>query len=141
MFNVSILVEKTQLLHYQKNFDYRFSFDGGLKFYCFIQYQTWKFLTYYKCFKYVYVINNLGQWCSRKEQIATQFVLFVLGLRRIWLGKICTLQNWSAHCRSSHSKVFYNYGVINFSKFIGKHLCQSPFFNKVAGLMPAKKKL
>ena len=25
----------------------------------------------------------------------------------------------------------------NFAKFTGKHLCQSPFFNKVAGLRPA----
>ena len=25
----------------------------------------------------------------------------------------------------------------NFAKFIGKHLCQGPLFNKVAGLRPA----
>ena len=27
--------------------------------------------------------------------------------------------------------------LINFTKFTGKHLCQSLFFNKVAGLRPA----
>ena len=32
-------------------------------------------------------------------------------------------------------EVFYENGVIkNFAKFTGKHMCQSLFFNKVAGL-------
>ena len=36
--------------------------------------------------------------------------------------------------RSSHPEVFCEKGVlINFAKFTGKHLCQSLFFNKVAG--------
>ena len=40
--------------------------------------------------------------------------------------------------RSSCPEVFYKKGVLrNFAKFIGKHLCQSLFFNKVAGLKPA----
>ena len=40
--------------------------------------------------------------------------------------------------RSSLSKVFCKKGVLkNFTKFTGKHLCQSLFFNKVAGLRPA----
>ena len=35
-------------------------------------------------------------------------------------------------------EVFYKKGVLkNFTKFTGKHLCQSLFFNKVAGLRPA----
>ena len=35
-------------------------------------------------------------------------------------------------------KVFYEKGVLkNFVQFTGKHLCQSLFFNKVAGLRPA----
>ena len=42
-------------------------------------------------------------------------------------------------------EMFCNKGVLrNFAKFTGKHLCQSIFFNKVAGLRPAtllKKKL
>ena len=40
--------------------------------------------------------------------------------------------------RSSRSKVFCKKNVLqNFAKFTGKHLCQSFFFNKVAGLRPA----
>ena len=35
-------------------------------------------------------------------------------------------------------EVFYKKGVHrNFSKLTGKHLCQSLFFNKVAGFKPA----
>ena len=37
--------------------------------------------------------------------------------------------------RSNHQKCSIKKGVIrNFVKFTGKHLCQSIFFNKVAGL-------
>ena len=40
--------------------------------------------------------------------------------------------------RSSRPEVFCKKGVLrNFTKFTGKHLCQSLFFNKVAGLKPA----
>ena len=39
--------------------------------------------------------------------------------------------------RSSRSEVFCKKVVLrNFAKFTGKHLCQSLFFNKVAGLRP-----
>ena len=39
--------------------------------------------------------------------------------------------------RSSCPEVFCKKGVLkNFAKFTGKHLCQSLFFNKVAGLRP-----
>ena len=41
-------------------------------------------------------------------------------------------------CRSSRPDVFCKKGVLrNFTKFVGKHLCQSLSFNKVAGLRPA----
>ena len=41
---------------------------------------------------------------------------------------------------SSRREVFYGKGVLrNFAKFTGKHLCQSLFFNKVAGLRPVAK--
>ena len=41
-------------------------------------------------------------------------------------------------CRDSRPEVFYKKGVLrSFAKFTGKHLCQSLFFNKVAGLTPA----
>ena len=40
--------------------------------------------------------------------------------------------------RSSCPEVFCEKGVLrNFSNFTGKHLCQSLFSNKVAGLKPA----
>ena len=39
--------------------------------------------------------------------------------------------------RSSRQEEFCNKGVLrNFAKFTGKHLCQSLFFDKVAGLRP-----
>ena len=41
--------------------------------------------------------------------------------------------------RSSRSEVFWKNGVLkNFAKFTRKHLCQSLFFNKVAGLQACK---
>ena len=47
--------------------------------------------------------------------------------------------------RSSQQRCSVKIGALtNFAKFTGKHLCQSLFFNKVAGLRPAillKKKL
>ena len=40
--------------------------------------------------------------------------------------------------RSSHRRCSVKKGVLrNFAKFTGKHLCQSLFFNKAAGLRPA----
>ena len=40
--------------------------------------------------------------------------------------------------RSSRPKMFCKKSILkNFTKFIGKHLCQSLFFNKVAGLRVA----
>ena len=45
---------------------------------------------------------------------------------------------FSGNPRSSRPEVFCKKGVLrNFTKFTGKHLCQSLFFNKVAGLRPA----
>ena len=55
----------------------------------------------------------------------------------IWAAKNTCFEN----CRSSRPKVFCKKGVLrNFTKFTGKHLCQSLFFNKVAGLSPTTKK-
>ena len=40
--------------------------------------------------------------------------------------------------RSSHQRCSARKGVLrNFTKFAGKHLCRSLFFDKVAGLRPA----
>ena len=42
---------------------------------------------------------------------------------------------WLCNFKSSRPEVFWRKGVLrNFAKFTGKHLCQSFFFNKVAGL-------
>ena len=39
--------------------------------------------------------------------------------------------------RSNHQRCSIKNGVLrNFTKFTGKHLCQSLFFNKVVGLRP-----
>ena len=44
--------------------------------------------------------------------------------------------------RSSLLEVFCKKGTLrNFAKFTGKHLCQSLFFNEVAGLRPATEHL
>ena len=41
---------------------------------------------------------------------------------------------WKTSCRSTRPEVFCIKGALkNFAKFTGKHLCQSPLFNKVAG--------
>ena len=51
---------------------------------------------------------------------------------------IYQLQKHENKDRSSCPEVFCDKGVLrNFAKFAGKHLCQSLFFNKVAGLRPA----
>ena len=45
-----------------------------------------------------------------------------------------TEKNIEIFIRSSRPEVFYKKGVLrNFAKFIGKHVCQSLFFNKVVG--------
>ena len=49
----------------------------------------------------------------------------------------CLIASGCSSFRSSRPDVFYKKGVLrNFTKFTGKHLCQSLFFNKVAGLTP-----
>ena len=45
-----------------------------------------------------------------------------------------------SYCRSSHQRCSIEKGVLrNFTKFTGERLCQSLFFNKVAGLHPWKR--
>ena len=45
--------------------------------------------------------------------------------------------NMKEQDRSSHQRCSVKKGVLkNFAKFTGKHMCQSLFFNKVAGLIP-----
>ena len=54
-----------------------------------------------------------------------------------WLYFLAFTERFSNN-RSSHQWCSVKKGVVkNFIKFIGKHLCQSLFFNKVASLRPA----
>ena len=50
---------------------------------------------------------------------------------------LVSVVNWLNLNRTSRPEVFCKKGVQNFTKFTGKHLCQSLFFNQVAGLRPA----
>ena len=51
------------------------------------------------------------------------------------LEHIIENENYVCFIRSSHQSRFVRKGVLsNFAKFTGKHLCQSLFFDKVAGL-------
>ena len=68
-------------------------------------------------------------------------VLFCVLLNTPWEQKLISWneQNISVViCRSSRPKVFYKKVVLrNFAKFTGKHLRESLYFNKVAGLRSA----
>ena len=59
-------------------------------------------------------------------------------LKRVgWMLLDCKLTK-SLSVRSNRPEVFCKKDVLkNFIKFTGKHLCQSLFFNEVAGLRPA----
>ena len=65
--------------------------------------------------------------CNRNSSIRNWFSLPLM------LGVIFIAGFRSSHWRCSVKK----YVPRNFTKFIGKHLCQSPFFNKVARLRSA----
>ena len=70
---------------------------------------------------YLTIVTKRNNCCNR-------IVLFIK--KKLFLKKSAS--------RNSHPEVFYKKGVLrNFEKFTGKHLCQSLFFNKVAGLRPA----
>ena len=57
----------------------------------------------------------------------------------IWeYARDLNMSQYTSIFRSSRPEVFCKKGVPrNFAKRTGKHLCQRPFFNKVAGLRPA----
>ena len=71
-------------------------------------------------------VNSLKSSSSR--QVVRQLVRSVSGDNLLFF----------VSTRSSRPEVFCKKGALsNFAKFTGKHLCQSLFFNKVAGLRPA----
>ena len=56
----------------------------------------------------------------------------------VWIKLYCDWTNWITFQRSSCPEVFCKKGVLrNVIKFTRKHLCQSLFFDKVAGLRHA----
>ena len=71
--------------------------------------------------------NHLNRICckvSQKLHALSRFVKYISDEKRMF--------------RSSHQKCSIKKGVLrNFAKFTGKYLCQSLFFNKIAGLGPA----
>ena len=86
--------------------------------------------------------------CSAGQQAWLCFYLALKFFTKTFLPKLLFLWNSSYqknecnHCylynRSSHPEVFRKKGALkDLEKFIGKHLCWSLFFNKVARLRPA----
>ena len=83
-----------------------------------------QFFPLFSCMKLFYLLQDLFPF----------YVFLNLSFR------VCLLRLFlviSKSCRSSCPEVFCEKGVLrNFTKFTGKHLCQSLFFSKVAGLRP-----
>ena len=69
-------------------------------------------------------------------QVVLKYHCFTVFTNKIfWQSILANVAASQIITRSSRPEVFYKKGVLrNFVKFIGKHLCQGLFFNKVAGL-------
>ena len=87
-------------------------------------------------------LRSVFFWSLCKHQKTKGFLMFSGGLKGSLGNKSVKWQKpalyfTSLHCpvsRSSRPKVFCKEGVLrNFAKFIGKHLCQGLFYNKVTG--------
>ena len=65
------------------------------------------------------------------DELKSKYYLKVFNVK---FKEIFKSQNHKA--RSSRPEMFCKKVYRNFAKFTGKHLCQSLFFNKVAGLRP-----
>ena len=81
---------------------------------------------------FCYIPSNV---CRRRSQSFTHVLWFLCFLNDNWHKKTA----WEIQiARSSHRKWSAKQGVLrNFTKFTGKHLCQSLFFKIVAGLRAA----
>ena len=79
----------------------------------------------------------------RKSKRKSQFLESPAGLTNCCETRKVQMQDMplkilSKNVKSNRPEVFSKRGVLrNFAKFKGKHLCQSLFFIKVAGLRPA----
>ena len=78
-------------------------------------------------------IFDIQSILKKFKKIYRMLLIFVSYISYFTFNKKCL----TSFMRSSHSEMFCQKGVLkNFSKLAGKHLCQSLFFNKVAGLRP-----
>ena len=69
------------------------------------------------------------------KNVLKKFVPVVYILEKTFFLQLLLLKIFECFLQKQPLEVFYKKGVLkNFAKFIGKHLCQSLFFNKVAGL-------
>ena len=67
--------------------------------------------------------------------IRSRFACRLLRVNSLCCSPECEKGNTRIKYGRSRPEVFCKNGVLrNFTKFTGKHLCQSPFFNKVTGL-------
>ena len=80
--------------------------------------------------------NGILDWNGLKSKPIKYEAILVQTLKD-WLVLQMVLVLQIRTVRSSRPELFCEKRVLrNFSKFTGKHLCQSLFFNKVAGLRP-----
>ena len=116
------------------------------------------------CFRWNYGIFRSGKWKSFKFSLlkCTHFLPQVICYvsASLFLTKVTFWWSWTRNMeqkpnqdpiffsykkllhhrcfRSTHREMCFKKGAHkNFAKFTGKHLCQSSFFNKVAGLRSA----
>ena len=77
------------------------------------------------------IVNiSINRYCRSPRSASDISVLF-------YYTKVWILSEYYSNVRSSHQRCSMTKGVLgNFTKFTGKHLHQSLFFNKVAGLRP-----
>ena len=79
-------------------------------------------------------IQHFLYWRGKKQ------ICQIINIYFVWVQRINFSKKLSVlvtTLRSSRPEVFCKKGVLrNFAKFTGKHLCQSLFFNKAAGLRP-----
>ena len=80
-------------------------------------------------------LNDLSQSSATTKIVFCETSVATKTANRLKQSEI--ILNQQKPSRSSRSEVFCKRGVLrNFTKFTGKHLCKSVFFNKVAGLRP-----
>ena len=99
--------------------------------------QTYKISNYYVTIVYLNNSAIPSSLFTEKYYMNTILLLFFSSWWHSSIGIHIKKITWGRF-RSSRPEVFYKKGVLRyFPKFTGKHLCQSLFFNKVAGLSPA----